>query len=362
MLLGGIRIIDFSHLIPGSYTSLRLLDLGAEIIKVEPLSGDPTREFGRNENEKGIVFDANNRNKKSIAINLKKEDGQKLAIELIKEADVVIESFRPDVMIRLGLSYDQVKREKEDVIYCSLSGYGQNGTMSKLGSHDLNYLSLSGVLSQLKDKKGKPILPSMTFADIIGGMAASERIIVSLLQRERTGKGEHIDLSLMDSIVSLVNINIFSAERLGEENVIAQLDGKLISYNIYKTKDHRYVSLAALEPKFWKNFCNAVGREDLIPAHLSEQSKENNAFNEIKALFLSRTIEEWSQFGVEVDCCLTPILNPGELNEHPYFYMKKSQSDKKGPYLGENTMDILLNLLNKPEEEIAYLKSEGVIL
>ena len=362
MILDGVRVIDFSQYIPGSYASLRLKEMGAEVIKVEPLKGDPTREFGESEKEKGIVFAANNRGKKSITLNLKKNEGQNIAKELIQKSDVIIEGFRPGVMKKFNLDYEEVKKYKENIIYLSLSGYGQKGKMSYFGSHDLNYLSLSAVLSQNKDKKGRPVLPKVTFADIIGGMAAGEKILGALFQRERTRLGQYIDLSLMDAVFSLMNFHILTEEKTGKDNVISQLEGELLSYNIYQTKGGRFVSLAALEPKFWHNFCSAVNREDWIPAHLSLQSEDNIIFKELRELFLSKNIAEWTQFSLEVDCCLTPILEVSELKSHPYIIEKELILNQGSyPALGEHNDTILIDLLGKTKAEIQSLKEQWII-
>lgn len=162
MLLEGIRILDFSQYIPGPYASLRLAELGAEVIKLEPLTGDPARSEGGEKAGNGVVFEVFNRGKKSMAVNLKKEEGQHIAEELAKKSNVLIESFRPGVMQRLGLHYDHLKQIKPGLIYCSISGYGQGGGMAPLGSHDLNYMALSGTLSQFRDKNGKPVHPSIS--------------------------------------------------------------------------------------------------------------------------------------------------------------------------------------------------------
>lgn len=362
MILDGIRVIDFSQYLPGPFTSQRLANLGAEVIKVESLNGDPAREFGLKIGEGGAVFQANNRNKKSVAIDLKQLDGRNLAYKLIKHADVIIESFRPGVMDRLGLSYEQVKEVKEDIIYCSLTGFGQKGVLSQHGSHDLNYMALSGVLAQLKDNQGKLIQPSFTFADLIGGIVASEQIITALLQKERKGNGQYIDLSIVDSMVPLMNTHIAIEKESGRENGISLIDRELISYYIYETKDGRSVSLAALEPKFWKNYCIAVNREDWIPAHSTKPSEDNNVFKQVKELFLSRTLEEWTQFGLEVDCCLTPNLKVNELHKHPFIEERELiPQEFNSPQLGEHTEDIFKSLLNKTEQDISHLRENNVV-
>jgi len=361
MILQGIRVVDFSQYIPGSYTSWRLARLGAEVIKVEPLTGDPTRYFGETPEDEGIVFTANNAQKKSIALNLKSIEGQELAIDLIKKADVVIESFRHGVMERLGLSYPQLLKYKKGLIYCSLSGYGQSGVMTEFGSHDLNYQSLSGVLSKLKDSAGKPILSKITLADKVGGITASERIIGALLYRERTGEGQYLDISLMDSIVEIMNLNLLAVKKVAKDNVIPQLTGKLVSYNIYETKDGRFVSLAALEQKFWERFCLAVDRPEWLDAHQSRQSVDNPVYLQLRELFLSRTFAEWTQFSLAVDCCLSPVLEVSEVSSHPFFQDKSLIDLNNEPRLGEHTDLIIKELLKRTEAELAILRKKNVI-
>ncbi|WP_096436396.1 CaiB/BaiF CoA transferase family protein [Alteribacter populi] len=379
-MLKGIRVIDFSFYLPGPYASLRLADLGAEVIKVEPPEGDPARTMGDQKDGTGLVFLANNRHKKSIVLNLKEAKGQQIALDLIKEADVVIESFRPGVAKRLGIDYERVKKEKPDIVYCSISGYGQSGKMNHLGSHDLNYMSVSGALAQMKNKAGEPVHPTNTFADLVGGIAANEAILAALINSSRTGKGEHIDLALTDVMVSLMTNHVLFEQEKGQQNGISLLRGEIISYKIYQTKDHRFVSLAALEKKFWENFCHGVDRVDWIGAHFSASEEENQIYREVVSLFSSRTLEEWTTFSMEVDCCLTPVLEPGELIENEYIKDRSNISDTdwgirqvltqphaaidhslKPPAKGENTEEVLTSLLNMTEENIRVLKNSRVL-
>lgn len=315
-MLEGIRVIDFSQYLPGPHATLRLSDLGAEVIKVESPLGDPARG-SLDENGAGYVFLAQNRNKKSIVLNLKDTNDQEIALNLIAEADIVIESFRPGVMDRLGIGYENAIKVNNDIIYCSLTGYGQAGTISHLGGHDLNYMSLSGMLSQFKDGNGRPIQPSNTIADFVGGISASESILAALVKRFKTGEGSYIDLSITDSLLSLMTNHVVIANETGEEYGVDRLNNKLVCYYLYETSDHRFVSLAALEPKFWNAFCKAVNKESWIKAHLSLAQQDNPVFEEMTALFASKPFAEWTQFSLEVDCCLAPVLEASELSNHP---------------------------------------------
>ena len=366
LMLQGIRIIDFSQYLPGPHATLRLVEMGAEVIKVESPHGDPARPATAQKGE-GLVFLAQNRNKKSIVLNLKDADERKAALNLIRDADVVIEGFRPGVVSRIGIGYEDVLKVKKDIIYCSLSGYGQTGEMSKMGGHDINYLSLSGVLSQFKDQNGRPILPSTTIADLVAGIVTSEAILGALIKKMRTGEGSYIDLSITDAVLTLMANHTVIQSVTGDENGVSKLNSKHICYSLYETKDGRYVSLGALEPKFWHNFCHALNKADWVPAHFSLAEEGNPTFEEMKAVFASKTLAEWTEFSKEVDCCLTPVLETSELHLQPLFKERFIIAEKDGvrftstrfspvndiynqknaPELGQHTNEIVSNYKNK---------------
>jgi alpha-methylacyl-CoA racemase len=370
-MLKGIQVIDFTNYIPGPFTTLRLAELGAEVIKIEPPEGDPSRHNGN-----GLVFDAHNRGKKSIVLNLKQEEGKKIALDLIRKADVLIESFRSGVMNKLGLGYKEVSTINPAIIYCSITGYRGRGTMSRLGSHDLNYMSVSGALAQLKDRSGRPVHPSHTFADYIGGLVASERILAGLVARGISGEGSHHCISLAESMASMMTNHILIEKETGYGKGIQVLNGTVISYGLYETKDKGFVSLAALEPKFWSNFCQAVGREGWLSAHYSKPESENPVYRELVDLVKSKARSEWAAFGQEVDCCLTPVLEVGELEENPVFIETgfisedgqvnmygdlKQGAARMAPEKGEHTKEVLGNWLNVTDEQIQDWEKTGII-
>jgi alpha-methylacyl-CoA racemase len=360
-MLKGIKVIDFTNYLPGPFATLRLAELGAEIIKVESPEGDPARNTGVLKDNTGLVFLANNRQKKSITLNLKEQDDLGTAKRLISQADVVLESFRPGVMEKLGLGYQAIQQVKPDIIYCSISGYGQNGLLSKLGNHDINYMALSGVLSQLKDHQGRPIHPSITLADYLGGFAANERILAGLVSKLLTGKGSYHSISITDQLVSLLGNHVLIEKETGEGTGINVLNGSLISYALYETKDQRYMSLAALEPKFWKNFCLAHGREDWLSAHFSKTDASNHVYQEITGLFKSKTFYEWIEFAQVVDCCMAPVLEVRELSENPYFKEKELVFQSPwGDYQVKMHSDLALSVMVPPpkkgEHEAEILK------
>lgn len=370
-MLNGIKIIDFTNYIPGPFATLRLAELGAEVIKVEAPEGDPARNTGN-----GYVFTAHNRGKKSIVINLKHGEGRQIALGLLADADAVVESFRPGVMEKLGLGYETVSYINPGIVYCSITGYGNSGQMSQLGSHDLNYMSLSGALAQLKDSSGKPIHPTNTIADYIGGMAASERILAGLVSRGSTGEGSYHCISIADSMASLMANHVLIERETGYQNGVSVLNGTVIGYGLYETKDERYVSLGALEPKFWNNFCQAVGREDWLPAHYSNPDGTNPIYQELVDLFKSKSLSEWTEFGMKVDCCIAPVLEAGELAKYPYFSEKdfvsaegkiKMHGDKfevspaPPPHKGEQTEAILRESLGVTEEQVRDWQTKGIL-
>jgi crotonobetainyl-CoA:carnitine CoA-transferase CaiB-like acyl-CoA transferase len=311
--LAGIRVVDFTALLPGPYATLRLADLGAEVIKVEPPNGgDPARHAGPKVAGTGAVFLANNRNKQFVTLDLKTEEGRAAAFALIEQADVLIEGFRPGVMRKLGLDYESARSRNPGLIYCSLTGYGQTGPLAHAAGHDLNYMALSGVLDQFRDEHGRPVIPSLQLADMIGGIVAAEAILAALVGRSRTGEGAYLDVSITDAMMGLLTHHALIHQAFGMDHGIEELNGKVVCYHLYETRDGRTVSLAALEPKFWRTFCDAVGKPEWLPHQFSEASDGQPVYEEMKVLFAARTLAEWAEFGRQVDCCLQPVLRVGE--------------------------------------------------
>ncbi len=376
-LLKGVRVLDFSMYLPGPFASMRLADRGAEVISIEPVQGDPSRHMGIQREGTGVVFLAVNRNKKSVALDLKSEEGREAVKELIQISDVLIESFRPGVMERLGLSYEQSKEWNPGLVYCSISGYGQDTVaLNGFGSHDLNYMALTGMLAQLTTVEGKPAHPSIQFADYIGSFGACEEILASLLHQKETGEGTHIDLALTDSLHSILGVHSLIHQETGREYGINELNGGVVCYGIYETLDERFITLAALEQSFWRNFCTQAGKKEWISKQFSPAKDGSDVFEKMKSLFKSRTFREWSEFSKRVDCCMAPILRLSETEDHPVtqergmFYelgggLKQVAtstvfSQKKTmhpPSIGEHTEEVLTSLLGWPEEKVKRLQS-----
>lgn len=307
-MLEGIRVLDFTMLLPGPYASLRLADLGAEVIKIEPPGGDPARQV-----QNAAVFKANNRNKASVTIDLKTHKGRDHAVTLLQHTDVVLEGFRPGVADRLGIGFAVAHAVNPQVIYCSLTGYGQTGPMRNLAGHDINYMAISGLLGQWSDHEHRPVVPKIQMADLVGGIVASEAILAALVARNKTGQGQHLDVAMADAMVGLLNTHILIEDQDGYPYGVEQLTGSVVCYNLYQTADHRYISLGALEPKFWQMFCQAVDRPEWIGHQFSAAHEDNPIYQAIRQLFLQCDLEFWATLGRHVDCCLQPVLNVGEV-------------------------------------------------
>ena len=315
-LLTGLKILDFTRYFPGPYATLRLSDWGAEVLKVESLEGEPGRRLNVFNDEEGSVFRSDNRGKRAVHVDLKDPEMLEEVFALVARADVVIEGFRPGVMDRLGLGYEAVRAIKSDIVYCSLSGYGATGPNAGLSGHDINYMALSGCLDQLLDDKGKPVKPQIAFADLVGGICASEAVLAGLVKRGATGQGCYLDISLTESILGMMGLHaVHSSLGYGTHG---EMD-ESISYAVYETADGRYVSLGAMENKFWANFCEAVGRPDLLPAKNEPAKLGNRAYQEMCCIFSTYDFAYWRHFFTQVDCCFAPVLNIEEVLDEPGF-------------------------------------------
>ena len=337
-LLKELRMLDLSRLLPGPYCSLLLADLGMEVLKVEdPEQGDYMRGIGPIRKKDSAIFLALNRNKKSIKLNLKIREGKEIFYRLIQSYDIILESFRPGVMDRLGIGYQELKKRNPRVILCSLSGYGQDGPYRERSGHDINYIGLGGVLEITGAKNGDPVLPGVQIADIGGGgMMAAIAILAAAIHREKTGEGQFLDISMMDGVVSWLSIHAGKYFMDGEllKRGDMPLTGRYACYQVYPTKDGRHMSLGALEPKFWKNFCEAVGRRDLIDKQFIEGEERLRIIEEIQNLFKTKTQEEWVDFFKKVDACCEPILTFEEVFQHPQVLHRQMVMETEHPVEG----------------------------
>jgi crotonobetainyl-CoA:carnitine CoA-transferase CaiB-like acyl-CoA transferase len=312
--LKGIRVLDLSRMLPGPFASMMLADLGAEVIKVEePKSGDPTRcgLFA-------AVFPQVNRNKKSLALDLKQKPGREIFLKLASGADVVLEQFRPGVVDRLKIGYSTISKINPRIVYCSLSGYGQTGPYRDRSGHDLNYIALAGLLGLTADECGKPVIPGVQVADLVGGIVAAFAILAALLARERAGKGQFVDVSMFDAVMAMLVVpaaHYFSGLKISIGSKY-ELSGAYPFYNVYETSDGEFMALGALEPKFWENFCRRVGRPDLIARQFDSGKRQQELFEQVRAIFKSRTQAEWIDLMRDADACCEPVLSVAEALKH----------------------------------------------
>ena len=316
--LEGVRVLDLSRLLPGGFCSLLLADFGADVVKVEDTGmGDyvrwaPPYWEGADESAKSALFLALNRNKRSVRINLKDPAGQEVLLRLAREADVLLESFRPGVLDRLGVGYDRLAEENPGLVYCAISGYGQDGPYRDRSGHDMNYLGLIGLLGLTGDPDGPPVQAAGQIADLGGGaLMAAFGILAALRERDRSGKGQVIDVSMADGALSwlaMVAARYFADGEVPRRGTL-ELAGGLVCYRPYECADG-WVTLGALEPKFWQAWCRGVGREDLVERQFEPPGSEAHA--EVEAIFRERTREQWRAFASDHDCCLEPVLDLDE--------------------------------------------------
>ncbi|HWF72840.1 MAG TPA: CaiB/BaiF CoA-transferase family protein [Solirubrobacteraceae bacterium] len=316
--LEGVKVLDLSRLFPGDFCSLLLADFGADVIKVEDTGmGDyvrwaPPQYQGVEESASGALFLALNRGKRSIRIDLKSDAGKTVLRRLARDADVLLESFRPGVLDRLGVGYERLRAENPGLVYCAITGYGQDGPARARAGHDLNYVALNGILGLTGEAAGPPVVPGVQIADLSGALMAAVGILLALRERERSGLGQLVDCSMLDGSLSALAMVAAAALATGRgdrrgENALA---GAIVCYRPYRCADG-YVSLAALEPKFWKTFCLGVGREDLEDSAFEKPGSHAHA--ELEGIFVARTREEWRAFAAEHDCCLEPVLDLDEV-------------------------------------------------
>ena len=374
--LEGLRVLDLSRLLPGGFCSLLLADFGADVIKVEDLGmGDYLRADGPS-------FLALNHGKRSIRIDLKNAAGREAFVRLVRTADVVLESFRPGVMDRLGVGYQRLREENPRLVYCAITGYGQDGPYAGRAGHDMNYLALTGLLGLTGEPDGPPVQAAGQIADLGGGaLMAAFGILAALRERERSGEGQLVDVSMTDGALSwlaMVAARYLADGRLpgrGDD----QLAGGLICYRPYRCADG-WVTLGALEPKFWRAWCAGVGRDDLADGQFDAVGSDTH--RAVEAAFAERTRAQWRAFNDEHDCCLEPVLGLDEALESELFRardmvvevddarllgtpvkLSRTPADPAragGPPLGADTDPVLAEAGYAPEEIGALREAKAV--
>ena len=403
LALDGIKDLDLTHLAPGGLCTMILGDLGADVIKVEALPGvggrgagiglSPMGEEGRRE----AAFDALSRNKRSIGLNLKSDKGRDIFYQLVQTADVVVEGFRPGVVKRLGVDYEKIKSVNRGIIYCSLSGYGQDGPYSNRSGHDVNYISIAGALNLIGSPDRPPVVPLNLLADFAGAsLHGVMGILAALVARGKTGRGQHVDIAYADGVITLLTwfISNYFSKGIMFSRGETWLHGAYPYYGVYEAKDGKYVSIGCLEPWFWENLCRALGKEEYISycispehfLHKPEGEKWEEISSYLKQVFLTRTRDEWFDFLADKDVPVGKVYtfdevfnDPQVLHrqmvleidhptlgkvKHPGIAIKLSETPGKvrslAPIFGEHTEEIL-HELSYNKSQIEELRQSGII-
>ncbi len=392
--LAGLTVLDLSRLLPGGFCSLLLSDFGADVIKVEDTGmGDyirwsPPHYEGADATAGSALFLSLNRGKRSIRVDLKSEPGKAVLRRLAHGADVLLESFRPGVLDRLGVGYERLRRENPGLVYCAITGYGQDGPNRDRSGHDMNYLGLGGLLGLTGEADGPPVQAAGQIADLGGGaLMAAVGILVALRERERSGQGQLVDCSMFDGALSwlaMLAAETFATGRSPRRGELG-LAGRYNCYRPYECADG-YVTLGALEPKFWAAWCEGVGRPDLIEHAFDPPGSASH--DQVVEIFRQRTRDQWRAFASEHDCCLEPVLGLDETLESELVAARRMVVELEqpgadrpvrllgvpiklsetpgdaarapGPGLGEHT-DEVLTAAGFSAAEIAALHEQGAI-
>jgi crotonobetainyl-CoA:carnitine CoA-transferase CaiB-like acyl-CoA transferase len=361
--LAGVRVLDLSRLLPGPFLTMILADLGADVVKVEdPRVGDYMRAIPPATEGISGRFLAVNRHKRSLALDLKDEAARAAFLRMVERADVVVESFRPGVMDRLGVGWEALRARNPRIILCSISGYGQDGPYRERAGHDLNYIGLAGVLAMGGDRGGTPALPGVQIADMAGGgLWGATGVLAALFGRERTGEGAHLDISMTEGALALLCAEVGNLDAGAAPPTRGQtsLTGGLACYGVYRTADDRYMSVGALEPKFWLAFNQAIGRKGDLAELIAPPARQDQIRAELQAIFATRTRAEWTAHFAAHDCCCEPVLEVDELAGHALHQARRMffplaggglqtrtpvgapEATRRAPRLGEHGREVL---------------------
>jgi crotonobetainyl-CoA:carnitine CoA-transferase CaiB-like acyl-CoA transferase len=392
--LEGIRVLDLSRLLPGPFATMLLADFGAEVIKIEdPMLGDYVRwrapYISKGDNKESMTFLALNRNKKAMILNLKTTEGQEIFYKLAKTSDVILETFRPGVVKKLQIDYDTIKTINPKIIYCSLTGFGQNGPYRDLPGHDVNYLGVGGIAT-LTGTQNNPMLMGLQVADIGGGgLNAVIAILMAIIARKNTGAGQYIDVAMLDGAMTWLTYAF--SRYWGSKELPTRgndrLTGGRPGYGIYRTKDNKFIAVGALEEKFWRNLCGVIEREDLIQQAQPSPKSKPEIIRVLQDAFLTKTRQEWLEISKEADICVTPAYELDEVENDPQVQARKMFVDfedarvgkvkylgmpfklsetpggirTRAPGYGEHT-DEILQSLGYDEATLNQLKEKGVTI
>ena len=386
MKLEGLRVIDLSRFLPGPVMTQFMADQGAEVVKIESIDeGEPTRAVGETRDSVSVYFANTNRGKKSLALNLKHPAGLEALMRLAEVSDVVVEAFRPGVADRLGVGYKQISARAPHIVYASISAFGQSGPYRDLATHDLAIQAMSGVLSLTQGRDGKPAIPGLPAADMLSSMVALSGVLMALLRRKETGRGDFLDIAMADCLLSCIPNNLGSAMASRRQPDVPEqrsLGGNAL-YNLYETKDGGWIAFGGQELKFAINLLTALGRPDLIEQSKQPPGKGQHPVRDfLRDTFLTKTRAEWVQWCKGRDIPFAPVQTLPEVLDDPHFRSRGIvMTDERGwdhigipirfenepgrvrfdlPALGQHSRAILLGL-GYADGEIAKLSDEGAI-
>jgi alpha-methylacyl-CoA racemase len=325
--LQGVRVLDLSRLLPGPVATLHLADMGADVIKIEDCgAGDYARTMGDGPDGVSLFYRAVNRNKRGLRLDLKHPEGRAVFLRLARDADIVVESFRPGVTDKLGVGYAELRAINPKIVYCAITGYGQSGPLAMAAGHDLNYIGYAGVLDQMGVAGAQPALSNLQIGDLLGGaMTGAMGILAALFDAQRSGQGRFVDVAMSESVLAH---NLFSLFALESTGTVPPRGGDMLSggdagYGVYATADGRYMAVAPLEEKFWHLFCDTLARPEWKNRHGARGDAAAYLRGELEALFVSRPQAYWADLFAQVDCCVTPVLNVAEALDHPQFVARR---------------------------------------
>ncbi len=354
--LDGMVVLDLTRLLPGAAATMQLANFGAEVIKIEePERGDYGRWLPPYLDGQGALFHMVNRGKKSVALDLKSAGGRTAFLTLVQTADVVVESFRPGAMARLGFGYDALREHNQRLVYVSITGYGQEGPEASHAGHDINYLAMGGVLDLNGECGGPPVIPGIQIADLAGGaLQAVIAVLLALAARAKTGQGQSVDVGMLAGVAWLlpVALGIYAAQGEAPARGDTVLTGRYACYRVYEAAGGRSIAVGALEPKFWQALCHALERDEFIPDQFAESPRREEIIAELACIFRTRTAEEWYERLQAVDACVTPVRNVAEVAAHfglgpgdsvvvPRLSDTPGRLGGRPPRLGEHTREIL---------------------
>jgi crotonobetainyl-CoA:carnitine CoA-transferase CaiB-like acyl-CoA transferase len=401
LALEGVRILDLSMLVPGAFCTMLLGDLGADVLKIEAPGATEFRRSlrasAREENRKAAAYYAPDRNKKSVVVNLKSEAGREIFYRLSRRADVIVEGFRPGVAKRLRIDYETINKLNPEIVYCSLSGYGQDGPYRAFPGHDINYIAMAGVLGLIGSNEGLPVIPLNLVADFAGAaLYGALGILAALVARNKTGKGQYVDVAYMDGAMSLMTW--FDCGYFFDGSMLKRgeswLHGAYPYYGVYETKDGKHITIGCLEPHFWENLCRFLGKEEYVPYHFAlehtfhrpEGDKWDEIHSYLRQVFLTKTRDEWFELLIRNDVPVGKVYAPDEVFSDPQVLHRQMVIEVEHPTLGkvkqvgiapklsstpgkvrslsplpgEHTDEILQGL-GYEQEEIKNLRQEGVV-